>query len=163
MCFSFLTKHLQKIEKQKREACLGNANRAEILDRVAPGRKPQFFNILKTKHSPILSKRCAPDVHAHTHRAQTEGHTHKHIKTHTRAAFTHDPSLQSPTIWVRISVIAAQLAPTHSLYQLCADMAAAIPNQAIPVILAPVTDALQRGYYSTILSRNAPENYAKTC
>lgn len=44
-----------------------------------------------------------------------------------------------PTIWGRISVIAAQLAPTHFLYQLCADIVVAVIQTAI---IFPVADAL---------------------
>lgn len=79
-------------------------------DRLAPGRKPQFLTFNQTL--PILSKPCAPDVHTHTHFAQLQ-----------------------PTIWGRISVIAAQLAPAHFLYQLCADIVVAVIQTAIIFLL----------------------------
>lgn len=40
-----------------------------------------------------------------------------------------------PTIWGRISVIAAQLAPAHFLYQLCADIVVAVIQTAIIFLL----------------------------
>lgn len=85
-------------------------------DRLAPGRKPQFLTFNQTL--PILSKPCAPDVRAH-----------RRGDSHTLFA-----QLQ-PTIWGRISVIAAQLAPAHFLYQLCADIVVAVIQTSIIFLL----------------------------
>lgn len=85
-------------------------------DRLAPGRKPQFLTFNQTL--PIRSKPCAPDVRVH-----------RSGDSHTLFA-----QLQ-PTIWGRISVIAAQLAPAHFLYQLCADIVVAVIQTSIIFLL----------------------------
>lgn len=56
-----------------------------------------------------------------------------------RAPFRPHPTpfraTSQPPIWGRISVIAAQLAPAHFLYQLCADIVVAVIQTAIISLL----------------------------
>lgn len=85
----------------------------------------------------------------YTHRKRERGkgegaRTHRQTHTHTLLA-----QLQ-PTIWGRISVIAAQLAPTHFLYQLCADIVVAVIQTAIIFLLQMLFIIDTRGYNTTL-------------
>lgn len=75
----------------------------------------------------------------------TERGSEKGGRTHTHTLFA---QLQ-PTIWGRISVIAAQLAPTHFLYQLCADIVVAVIQTAIIFLLQMLFIIDTRGYNTT--------------
>lgn len=113
-------------------------------DRLAPGRKPQFLTFNQTL--PILSKPCAPDVRVH-----------RSGDSHTLFA-----QLQ-PTIWGRISVIAAQLAPAHFLYQLCADIVVAVIQTSIIFLLQMlfITDTRGLEYSPARLLLAQPVNLAR--
>lgn len=78
-------------------------------------------------------------------------HTHTLARRQRSGGDSHTVFAQlQPTIWGRISVIAAQLAPTHFLYQLCADIVVAVIQTAIIFLLQMLFIIDTRGYNTAL-------------